>query len=91
MPAPGTYRSEIRKPLKTFVLAALDGYQKYLSPFLPQSCRFHPSCSSYFREAVESYGPLRGLWLFLKRIVKCHPLNPGGYDPVKPVDHSTLS
>ncbi len=68
--------------MKTVALFAIKNYQKYISPFLPNSCRFHPSCSSYCIETVEKYGFLKGLWLFLKRIAKCHPLHPGGYDPV---------
>ena len=57
-------------------------YQLVLSPLLPHRCRFYPTCSQYAVEAIEKHGPLRGLWLALKRFVKCHPLHPGGYDPV---------
>jgi len=56
-------------------------YQRVISPFLPQRCRFYPTCSQYAVEAIEKHG-LRGLWLAIKRILKCHPLHPGGYDPV---------
>lgn len=56
-------------------------YQRVLSPLLPNRCRFFPSCSQYAVEAIERHG-VRGLWLALKRIVKCNPLHPGGYDPV---------
>lgn len=57
-------------------------YQLCISPFLPPSCRFHPSCSNYAIEALQRHGVLRGLWLTLRRIVRCHPWHPGGHDPV---------
>jgi uncharacterized protein len=57
-------------------------YQRVLSPLLPHRCRFYPTCSHYAVEAIEKHGPARGLWLALKRFVKCQPLHPGGYDPV---------
>ena len=58
------------------------GYQKFISPALPPSCRFSPSCSQYALEAVSKYGALKGMWLGARRRVRCHPFNPGGYDPV---------
>ncbi|MEE8329456.1 MAG: membrane protein insertion efficiency factor YidD [Thermodesulfovibrionia bacterium] len=69
--------------MKTLVVFTIQNYKKYISPFLPCSCRFHPSCAGYCLEAVNRYGILKGMWLFLKRILRCHPFNPGGYDPVK--------
>ena len=57
-------------------------YQRFISPVLPPSCRFTPSCSQYTLEAMERYGVVRGGWLGVKRIVRCHPFHPGGYDPV---------
>jgi putative membrane protein insertion efficiency factor len=58
-------------------------YQLTISRVLPSSCRFHPSCSEYTRQAIERYGVTRGAWLGAKRLVRCHPFNPGGYDPVR--------
>jgi putative membrane protein insertion efficiency factor len=57
-------------------------YRYALSPMLGRSCRFHPSCSEYAQEALERHGALRGVWLALKRIGRCHPWHRGGYDPV---------
>lgn len=57
-------------------------YQLTLGTVLPRACRFHPSCSNYALEAVTLHGPVRGLGLALRRIVRCHPLSPGGFDPV---------
>jgi putative membrane protein insertion efficiency factor len=58
------------------------GYQRFISPGLPPSCRFHPSCSQYTLEALGRYGFLKGCWLGMRRLVRCHPFNPGGFDPV---------
>lgn len=58
------------------------GYQLVISPYLPGSCRFYPTCSHYTLQAVNKYGVRKGLILGLKRIGRCHPFNPGGYDPV---------
>lgn len=57
------------------------GYRAILSPLLGRHCRFQPTCSAYFRAAVEKHGAMRGVWLGLKRIGRCHPWHPGGYDP----------
>ena len=69
--------------LPQHALAALiRGYQRFISPGLPPSCRFHPSCSQYALEAVTRYGALKGGWLAARRLARCHPFNPGGFDPV---------
>jgi putative membrane protein insertion efficiency factor len=57
-------------------------YQRFLSPLLGPRCRFYPSCSQYTLEAIERHGPVKGGWLGLCRVCRCHPLNPGGHDPV---------
>lgn len=61
-------------------------YQVVLSPFIGNQCRFHPTCSHYALEAIEHYGAVRGSWMALRRIGRCHPFNPGGMDPVPPRD-----
>lgn len=57
-------------------------YQRAVSPFLPPSCRFYPTCSDYSAQAVARYGPLRGGWFAIARLCRCHPWHPGGYDPL---------
>ncbi|MBN1641822.1 MAG: membrane protein insertion efficiency factor YidD [Anaerolineae bacterium] len=68
--------------MKAVALWLIRLYQRTVSRALPPSCRFIPSCSEYTYQAVEKYGLLKGGWLGIKRILRCHPLNPGGYDPV---------
>lgn len=58
-------------------------YQKVISPIKPGKCRFYPTCSQYTLEAIQKYGALKGSFLGIKRILRCHPFNPGGYDPLK--------
>lgn len=58
------------------------GYQLFISPFVPPSCRFHPTCSHYAIEALQKHGAIHGLWLAIRRIARCHPWHPGGHDPV---------
>jgi putative membrane protein insertion efficiency factor len=67
---------------RKIVLWIIRGYQLLLSPMLGPRCRFYPSCSCYAHTAIERYGVLRGSWLGLRRLLRCHPLNKGGYDPV---------
>jgi len=66
-----------------FVIRALQLYKFALSPWLPAACRFYPSCSDYMREAVERYGAMRGVWMGLRRLARCHPFHPGGFDPLR--------
>jgi putative membrane protein insertion efficiency factor len=68
--------------MRRFVLFLLRVYQYAFSPFLGQNCRFYPGCSEYARQAVQKHGVLRGGWLATKRLGRCHPWNPGGFDPV---------
>jgi hypothetical protein len=68
--------------MKYIFLALIRLYQMTLSKALPPSCRFYPSCSHYGYEAIAKYGAVKGGWLAIKRLARCHPLNPGGYDPV---------
>lgn len=58
-------------------------YQRYLSPYKGQVCRFYPSCSQYSKDSLAKHGLLKGLWFSFVRVLKCHPFHPGGYDPVK--------
>jgi putative membrane protein insertion efficiency factor len=68
--------------LKRLLIKMVRGYQLLISPFLGNNCRYMPTCSAYTLEAVEKWGPWRGLWMGLKRISRCHPFHEGGYDPV---------
>lgn len=67
---------------KKILLSVIRFYQVVISPIKPPSCRFYPTCSHYGLEAVQRFGALKGGWLTLKRILKCHPFHPGGIDPV---------
>ena len=68
--------------MNTVLLALVRAYQYLFRPLLGANCRFYPSCSDYAREAIERHGAAHGTWLALKRIARCHPYHPGGYDPV---------
>ncbi|MFQ5434781.1 MAG: membrane protein insertion efficiency factor YidD [Anaerolineae bacterium] len=68
--------------MKKVFLMLIRFYQKAISPVLGSSCRFTPTCSHYGYEAIEKYGVIKGSWMAIKRIGRCHPLTPGGYDPV---------
>lgn len=67
---------------RRLVMGLITVYQKLVSPSLAVNCRFRPTCSQYTYQAVERFGVARGTWLGVKRIARCHPLHPGGYDPV---------
>ena len=89
-PAPHQHGHDVAAPprlglAQRIVLAPLRFYRRVLSPLkgVP-SCRFHPTCSSYAVEAVQTHGALRGTWLALARLLRCHPFHPGGFDPVPP-------
>jgi len=70
--------------MKWLALKSIMLYKRFLSPLLPSACRFEPTCSMYTYEAIQTYGVIRGSWLGIRRISRCHPFNPGGYDPVPP-------
>lgn len=67
---------------KLLILRLIRIYQHFISPALASSCRFTPTCSEYTYQAVERYGVLKGLWLGVNRLLRCHPFHPGGHDPV---------
>jgi len=71
-----------RNPIKLTVIGLIRVYQIMVSPLFPPSCRFTPTCSAYAITSVERYGVFRGGWMALRRIGRCHPWNPGGFDPV---------
>ncbi|MDD6920539.1 MAG: membrane protein insertion efficiency factor YidD [Eubacteriales bacterium] len=68
--------------MKRVLIFIIRGYQKFISPMLPKNCRYYPTCSQYFIQALERYGVLKGTFLGIKRILKCNPLFKGGYDPL---------
>ncbi|MEJ2682953.1 MAG: membrane protein insertion efficiency factor YidD [Candidatus Sulfobium sp.] len=69
--------------MKTILIAIIKLYKYLISPVLPGSCRFFPTCSDYSIDAIAKYGVIKGLYLSVRRILKCHPFHPGGFDPVK--------
>ncbi|PID15863.1 membrane protein insertion efficiency factor YidD [Sporosarcina sp. P34] len=75
--------------LKKACIQLIRFYQKFISPLSPPSCRFHPTCSHYAVEAMETHGALKGSWLAVMRILKCHPFHKGGFDPVPPKKSET--
>ena len=73
------------------LIALISLYRRFVSPLLGPRCRFYPSCSAYGLEAVREHGALRGSWLAVRRIGRCHPFHPGGFDPVPPAMHGRPS
>ena len=69
--------------MQTVLIALLKGYKRFLSPLLPSACRYYPTCSEYMAEAVRKHGAVRGVWMGLARLGRCHPFHEGGYDPVR--------
>ena len=69
--------------MRKAVIGVLQAYKRFVSPFLPSACRFHPTCSEYMLEAVNRYGVVRGVGVGLKRLLRCHPFCEGGFDPVR--------
>jgi len=69
--------------MKTFIIRIIDIYRLCIAPYIPTECRFYPTCSCYMKESIEKKGVFQGVFAGVKRILKCHPLHPGGYDPVK--------
>ncbi len=80
----GLMRDSIKNIPKRVMLELVVFYRKYISALKPYpTCRFYPTCSQYAYEAISKYGAIKGGWMAAKRILKCHPFHPGGYDPVK--------
>jgi len=70
--------------VRALLKAGIVFYRRFISPLKPPTCRFHPTCSAYALEAIEVHGALYGSWLAIRRILRCHPFHPGGFDPVPP-------
>jgi len=77
------YRVRVNRLLSVLIIWIIKVYQTVISPALPKSCRFYPTCSQYTVQALEKYGVLKGLSMGIKRISRCHPFHPGGYDPLE--------
>jgi putative membrane protein insertion efficiency factor len=73
--------------MRTIALALVRFYQRFISPVIPSGCRYDPTCSHYTYQAIEKHGAIKGIWMGLERISRCHGLSPGGYDPVPDRKH----
>jgi len=69
--------------MRALTLGILRTYKRWISPLLPSACRFHPTCSEYMMQAVETHGAAKGMWMGVKRLARCHPFHEGGFDPVR--------
>jgi uncharacterized protein len=76
--------------MKMLLLWLIRGYRLFISPLFAPTCRFHPTCSMYAIEAIERFGAIKGSFMAIKRILRCHPLHPGGYDPVPPLPEKVV-
>jgi putative membrane protein insertion efficiency factor len=76
--------TDSRSPVRDALIGLLHGYQRWISPALPPTCRFYPTCSAYAIGSLQVHGVIRGSWLTLRRLLRCAPWHPGGIDPVPP-------
>jgi putative membrane protein insertion efficiency factor len=76
--------------MRPVLIGIIQLYRLFISPLLGPNCRFYPTCSCYAQEAIRHHGAVRGSWLGLRRILRCHPWHPGGYDPVPDVDPPSI-
>ena len=79
--------NKTKNPISLFLILLVKIYQWVISPILPNSCRYNPTCSAYTIQAIQEWGPIKGFWLGLKRISKCHPWGSHGDDPVPKKNH----
>jgi uncharacterized protein len=68
--------------MRRLALLAIVGYQRFISPLFPPTCRYEPTCSEYMRQAIMRHGPAKGIWMGARRLLRCHPFHVGGFDPV---------